>query len=58
MSPQAASEPRLSVGCGAYDRTWPLIAGLIRPEGFSLDWSVLPPEQVFLRGMLGGEFEP
>lgn len=57
MSPRDASEPRLSVGCGAYDRTWPLIAGLIRPEGFSLDWSVLPPEQVFLRGMLGGEFD-
>jgi len=57
MSSQNASDPTLTIGCGAYDRTWPLIAGLFRPEGFSLDWSILPPEQVFLRGMLGGEFD-
>ena len=30
---------------------------MVRPEGFALDWSILPPEEVFLRGMLGGEFE-
>lgn len=57
MSSHNASDPTLTIGCGAYDRTWPLIAGLIRPAGFSLDWSILPPEQVFLRGMLGGEFD-
>ena len=57
MSSHNAPAPTLTIGCGAYDRTWPLIAGLIRPEGFSLDWSILPPEQVFLRGMLGGEFD-
>jgi 4,5-dihydroxyphthalate decarboxylase len=47
---------KLSVGCGAYDRTWPLAASMIRPAGFDLDWTILPPEEVFLRGMLGGEF--
>ncbi|WP_114965485.1 ABC transporter substrate-binding protein [Alkalilacustris brevis] len=47
----------LSIGCGAYDRTWPLIAGLIRPEGFDFDWQVLPPEEVFLKGMLTGAFD-
>ena len=44
---------KLTVGCGAYDRTWPLAASVVQPEGFELDWTVLPPEEVFLRGMLG-----
>lgn len=48
---------RLTVGCGAYDRTWPLAAGMVVPEGCELAWTALPPEQVFLRGMLGGEFD-
>jgi len=43
----------LSVGCGAYDRTWPLIAKTISVEGASLAWTILPREEVFLRGMLG-----
>jgi 4,5-dihydroxyphthalate decarboxylase len=46
-----------SVGCGAYDRTWPLIAGTIEVEGAHLDWKIYPPEEVFMRGMLGGEFD-
>jgi 4,5-dihydroxyphthalate decarboxylase len=46
-----------SVGCGAYDRTWPLIAATIRVEGAELDWKIYPPEEVFMRGMLGGEFD-
>ncbi|MCB5204596.1 ABC transporter substrate-binding protein [Neorhizobium sp. T786] len=46
----------LSVGCGAYDRTWPLIANRIPIVGYDLDWKILPAEEVFLRGMLGGEF--
>lgn len=57
MSGPLGEGTRLTVGCGAYDRTWPLIAGMFRPEGYRLDWSVLPPEEVFLRGMLGGEFD-
>lgn len=47
----------LSVGCGAYDRTWPLIAKTIPIAGYDLDWTILPAEEVFLRGMLGGEFD-
>ena len=47
----------LSVGCGAYDRTWPLIAKTVAIEGMSLSWNILPPEEVFLRGMLGREFD-
>ena len=47
----------LSVGCGAYDRTWPLIAKTISVEGASLAWTILPPEEIFLRGMLGHEFD-
>jgi 4,5-dihydroxyphthalate decarboxylase len=57
MTMQSPSRTRLTVGCGAYDRTWPLIAGIIQPDDYVLDWSILPPEQVFLRGMLGGEFD-
>jgi 4,5-dihydroxyphthalate decarboxylase len=47
----------LSVGCGAYDRTWPLIATKIAIDGFKLDWEILPPEKVFLRGMVMKEFD-
>ncbi|MET0429942.1 MAG: PhnD/SsuA/transferrin family substrate-binding protein [Microvirga sp.] len=47
----------LSVGCGAYDRTWPLIAGIVRIDGVSLDWKVLPTEEIFLRGMLEHAFD-
>lgn len=46
----------LTVGCGAYDRTWPLIAKTVAVAGVDLDWQILPPEQAFLRGMIGGEF--
>jgi 4,5-dihydroxyphthalate decarboxylase len=47
----------LTVGCGAYDRTWPLIASRTKIEGFELDWEILPPEQAFLRGMVQQEFD-
>lgn len=48
---------KLSIGCGAYDRTWPLISGTQAVEGIELDWHILPPEQAFLRGMVDGEFD-
>jgi 4,5-dihydroxyphthalate decarboxylase len=48
---------KLTIGCGAYDRTWPLIASAIRIAGIEFDWEILPPEHVFLRGMVGGEFQ-
>lgn len=46
----------LTMGCGAYDRTWPLIAKTVTVDGVDLDWQIVPPEEAFLRGMIGGEF--
>lgn len=48
---------KLSISCGAYDRTWPLIAKHIEPEGVELDWHIMPPEEAFLRGMVYHEFD-
>lgn len=48
---------KLTIACGAYDRTWPLIASAIGIDGIEFDWTILPPEQAFLRGMVGGEFQ-
>lgn len=48
---------KLSVSCGAYDRTWPLIANAIKIQGVSLDWNILPTEDIFIRSMLGHEFD-
>ncbi|MDP6427375.1 MAG: ABC transporter substrate-binding protein [Rhodospirillales bacterium] len=53
----SAERLKLSIGCGAYDRTWPLIAKTIEVEGADLNWEILPPEPVFLRGMVKGEFD-
>jgi 4,5-dihydroxyphthalate decarboxylase len=47
----------VTVACGAYDRTWPLAASLASVPGFELGWKHLPTEEIFLRGMLGGEFD-
>lgn len=48
---------KLTVGCGAYDRTWPLIASLVTIPGYPLDWKIFPTEEIFLRGMINGEFD-
>ena len=37
----------LTVDCGLYDRTLPLAQGIIRPSGLSLEWSSLPPHELF-----------
>jgi 4,5-dihydroxyphthalate decarboxylase len=47
----------LTVACGVYDRTWPLAASMAAVPGFELAWKHLPTEEIFLRGMLGGEFD-
>ena len=47
----------LTVACGVYDRTWPLAASVASVPGFELAWKHLPTEEIFLRGMLGGEFD-
>ena len=48
---------KLSISCGAYDRTWPLIAGLIAPEGIEFDWHIMPPEAAFVQGQVEGRFD-
>lgn len=47
----------LTVACGAYDRTWPLAASVVPVAGYELNWKFFPTEEIFLRGMLGGEFD-
>lgn len=37
----------LTVGCGLYDRTLPLAQGIIQPSGLRLEWSSLPPHELF-----------
>lgn len=48
---------KLTIGCGAYDRTWPLIASAVKIDGVELDWEIVPPEVAFVRGMVDGEFQ-
>jgi len=48
---------KLTVGCGAYDRTWPLIASTIQIDDVEFEWNIVPPEVAFTRGMVDGEFE-
>lgn len=44
-----SSETRLTVGCGLYDRTLPLAGGRVRARGLALEWSALPPRELFNR---------
>jgi 4,5-dihydroxyphthalate decarboxylase len=46
---------RLSVGCGLYDRTLPLAQGTIVPAGLTLEWTALPPGELF-KLVLEGRF--
>ena len=48
---------KLTVGCGAYDRTWPLISSMVKLDDVELDWEIMPPEEAFLRGMVNHEFD-
>jgi len=48
---------KLTVGCAAYDRTWPLIASAVKIDGVELDWEIVAPEVTFVRGMVHGEFQ-
>jgi len=40
---------RLTIACGDYDRTHPLIDGSIKPEGLELNWLVLPHLEIWTR---------
>ncbi len=39
----------LTLACGDYDRTHPLIDGSIKPEGIELNWLVLPHLEIWTR---------
>jgi 4,5-dihydroxyphthalate decarboxylase len=40
---------QLTIACGDYDRTHPLIDGSIKPEGIDLNWLVLPHFEIWTR---------
>jgi 4,5-dihydroxyphthalate decarboxylase len=39
----------LTIACGDYDRTHPLIDGSVKPEGIELNWLVLPHFEIWTR---------
>jgi 4,5-dihydroxyphthalate decarboxylase len=47
----------LIFACGAYDRTWPLIDGRVKPEGLEFNWIILPPHEIWVRMLNYWEFE-
>jgi 4,5-dihydroxyphthalate decarboxylase len=48
---------KITLACGPYDRTWPLASGLVQPEGVDLNFITLPPEELFWRMAVHGEFD-
>jgi 4,5-dihydroxyphthalate decarboxylase len=40
---------QLTIACGDYDRTHPLIDGTVKPEGLTLNWLVLPHIEIWTR---------
>ena len=40
---------QLTIACGDYDRTHPLIDGSVKPEGLELNWLVLPHLEIWKR---------
>lgn len=48
---------RLSLACGDYDRTRPLVDGRVRPEGVDLTVLTLEPEEMFWRMLRHHEFD-
>ena len=40
---------QLTIACGDYDRTHPLIDGSIKPEGIDLNWLALPHLEIWTR---------
>lgn len=47
----------LTLACGRYDRTWPLLDGRVRPEGIDLTVVPLEPEECFWRMLRYSEFD-
>jgi 4,5-dihydroxyphthalate decarboxylase len=48
---------RISLACWDYDRTRAILEGRIRPEGLTVDYIVLPPEETFFRTARFHEFD-
>ena len=48
---------KITLACGPYDRTWPLASGQVQPEGVDLNYITLPPEELFWRMAVHGEFD-
>jgi 4,5-dihydroxyphthalate decarboxylase len=48
---------RLTLACGDYDRTRPLIDGTVRPLGLDLTCLPMPVEEIFFRMARFGEFD-
>ena len=40
---------QLTIACGDYDRTHPLIDGSVKPEGIELNWLILPHLEIWTR---------
>jgi 4,5-dihydroxyphthalate decarboxylase len=48
---------RLTLACGASDRTWPLMLGEVKPAGIDLTYLRMYPEEVFWRMTRHAEFD-
>ena len=48
---------RLTLACGASDRTWPLMLGDVKPAGIDLTFLRMYPEEVFWRMTRHAEFD-
>jgi 4,5-dihydroxyphthalate decarboxylase len=48
---------RISLACWDYDRTRAILEGRIRPEGLTVDYIALPPEETFFRMARFREFD-
>jgi 4,5-dihydroxyphthalate decarboxylase len=48
---------RITLACWDYDRTRGILEGRIRPEGLTVDYIVLPPEETFFRMARFREFD-
>jgi 4,5-dihydroxyphthalate decarboxylase len=48
---------KLTIACGRYDRTYPLIDGRVEPEGVDLTFIPLRPGETFWRMLNHGEFD-
>jgi 4,5-dihydroxyphthalate decarboxylase len=47
----------LTIACGDYDRTRPLIDGTVKPDGLELNWLVLPHQEMWTRMLDRYEFD-